>query len=388
MNIVRKTWPFGVYDFNLINKYVNDMADKGYALKKIGSLFAEYEKTAIREYKYTVDYVNKFDSEQEIEEYKKKWANEGWEYVAYYGGVVFFRCRKVSGFKEIQNDPIKIREKIFLKVKKYDKQLWIQDVLWILLAIANSFIFKEIRILWIVLAVMHFISLFDFFRYLRFRKSDINNIYFYTPAISKERIIFFKSIKWFESILYFVFFILLGYVLFFKSYSYFLSKVFIIIVMIIVGSNIYNKVKESNDKRIHKFDFESGKGKILVISIGMLITIGVMLSFFMIEQNKPKEDILYHIPRMKVECSDKVYYMEHEYGIWDYEHLNGFGSGVRENFSLPIISDLDKVKSSDDIGNNQIKVSFQFIDEEVIYAVYAEWEEKQYEGFGYYVFVE
>ncbi len=425
MNIVRKTWPFGGYDFNLINKYVNNMADKGYALKKIGSLFAKYEMTAIREYKYTVDYVNQFDSEQDLEEYKKKWANEGWEYVAYYGGVVFFKCRNARGCKEIQNDPIKIREKILLKAKKYDKQLWTQDVLWILFAIANSFIMKEFRIFWTVLAIMYFVTLFDFFRYLRFRKNDINNIDFYTQVISKEKLIFLKGIKWLEKILKFLVYVALGYVLFFKKLSYFLSKVFIIIVGIIVGSNIYDKVKAYNEKRIDKFDFESGKGKLLVISIGMIITIGIMLSFFMIEQNKPKEDILYHIPRMKVECSDKVYYMEHEYGIWDYEHLNGFGSGVRENFSLPIISDLDKVKSSDDIGNNEIKISFlthpknievrywdaknfeeiksydegyktvetkentfQFIDGEVVYAVYAEWEEKQYEGSGYYVFVE
>lgn len=385
--------------------------------------------TAIREYKYTVDYVNQFDSEQDLEEYKKKRANEGWEYVAYYGGVVFFRSRNARGCKAVQSDLKKIREKILLKVKKYDKQLWIQDFLWILLAIANSFIFKETRIFWIAFAFMFFVSLFDFFRYLSFRKNDINNIDFCITPINKGKIVFFKGIKWLENILNFVVFIILGYVLFFKIQSYFLSKVFIIIAAIIVGNSIYNKLKVSNEKRIHKFDFESGKGKLLAISIGMIITIGVMLSFFMIEQSKPKEDILYHIPRMKVECSDKVYYMEYEYGIWDYEHLNGFGSGVRENFSLPIISDLDKikvkVKSSDDIGNNEIKISFlthpknievrywdaknfeeiksydegyktvetkentfQFIDGEVVYAVYAEWEEKQYEGSGYYVFVE
>nr|WP_315020037.1 DUF2812 domain-containing protein [uncultured Aminipila sp.] len=421
MNTVKKTWPFEVYDFNIINRYVNDMANKGYALEKVGSLLASYKRTAPGAYKYCVDYIDTYDMNSD--EYKKKWMKAGWEFIDYYDGLLFFRCESHSGCRALEINQREVRDAIILNVKKHKKNIWIQAALWIPLLILNAIIHDEKRALWIMLAIIQFFFLSDFFRYLIFKKNnDTENTINCNIILSKRRIGVAEIIKWIEKNIYSVLFIASGYLLIFKYKSYFLAKCLIVAAVIVVVVKIYNRVKEANEKRENKFSFESSIGKVFVISIGMLITIGVIYSFVLIDESKPKDECLHHSPNMKLECMDKVYYIEHDYGNWNYQYSHGITVGSEEGFLLPTESELDKVKL-DNNSKKSIKISFledpdelevrywekkkfenirnydeeyktieikdgifEPVDGEVVYAVYAKWKRKLYDGFGYYVF--
>lgn len=158
-----------------------------------------------------------------------------------------------------------------------------------------------------------------------------------------------------------------------------------------------------------------------MISIGMIVTTAVMLSFLLIDQSKPKRDIIKDAPNMVLECSDKVYYVNYDYRIWNYEYSKGISVGSEEQFRMPQPEEIERI----DIGNdrtidisglkkpdkmeirywkrdnfNKLKSydkeykeiqmkngSFTALEENVVYVVYAEWEKEFYDGVGYYVFI-
>lgn len=217
-----------------------------------------------------------------------------------------------------------------------------------------------------------------------------------------------------------IFFILLPLVFIFYYKSTFFSKCAIIVSVVIIGSFIYKSVKLYNEKRQKKFNFESAKGKFLIISIGIMVTIAVILSFVMIDQSKPKRDIVRAIPNLILECDGKTNYVNHDYGIWNYEYSNGISVGSEEEFPLPEYVEIESIDigaeraidistltkpdkmeirywkreefnklNSYDKGYKEIEIkngSFTALEENVVYVVYAKWKKEFYDGYGYYVF--
>lgn len=104
---MKRLWPFQRYDHDLIETYLNDMAEEGYAMTECGAMFAEYDETAPREYIYAADYSFKDKSREEI---KSKWTEEGWEYVDCVGDTLIFRsrrrtlCRKPKSLSFTENE--------------------------------------------------------------------------------------------------------------------------------------------------------------------------------------------------------------------------------------------------------------------------------------------
>lgn len=432
MNTVKKTWPFEIYDYNMINKYVNDMANKGYALEKVGSLFATYEQTTSAKYKYYVDYINQFDIEDdEYEAYKKNWNDEGWEFVDFYDGFQIFRSKRFSGCRPLGSSQRKIREDILLRVKKTEKHKWIKTAITVIGAVASAIFISPFRSIWIVIAMIYTLFLFPFFRYLVFRKNINNdNIGNYNGQLSKRFISISNFIKWFEKIFATILITILCYQMILKKENYFFAKYIIILLVIYLGSIIYNRAKGANEKRKNKFDFESGKGKLLIVSIGMLVTIGVMTSFIMIDQKKPQEEVLHNLPCMQLSYDDKVHYIKDDYGDWEYNLTEE--ETISSSSETPVHTVLGLNKGSlDNDSNKSIKISFievqpheleiqpnelevrywgkekfeniksfdeeyktveieegefELVDGDVIYVVYAKWEKDWYRGFGYYVF--
>lgn len=426
MKTIKKTWPFEIYDFNIINKYINDMANKGYALGKIGSLFATYEKTEPREYKYAVDYVNLNDMVADnIDEYKKKWIDEGWEFVDFYDQLLFFRCKYHSNCRTLFINQRKVIEDIFSRVKKFEKDKWLRALITMTLYIASAIFVTKLRNVWIVLAMIQFFSLFSFFRFLNFRKNNSQDTFVsYNSQLSKKYISILNIIKWSEETINVSLLFILSYLMIFINKSYFFAKLMIVLIVIVIGFIIYSRVKEVNKHRKNKFDFESGKGKLLILSMGTLVTIGVISSFILIDQSKPKYDCVRNIPCLQLECSDRVYYIPYDYGNWNYQSSYGIGYKSEREFLLPRVSDINKLELDNNVNKsmkilfsqapNEMEVRywekkdfeavenyneeyktleiedgvFKAVDEEVVYVVYAKWQRETYDGVGYYVFSE
>ena len=214
--------------------------------------------------------------------------------------------------------------------------------------------------------------------------------------------------------------ILLLFILIFYSKNSFAAKCAIILSVFIAGSMAYSSVKQHNKKRENKFNFENTKGKFLIISIGMIVAIAVIVSFVMIDQSKLKREIIYDVPNITLECDDKMYHVNHDYGLWNYEYSNGISVDSEEVFRLPepqqiesiniandrtiditVFTEPDKMKirywkkedfnklKSYDKGYKEIQMkdgSFTALEEDVVYTVYAEWKKEFYDGVGYYVF--
>ncbi|MGN0711898.1 MAG: DUF2812 domain-containing protein, partial [Anaerovoracaceae bacterium] len=104
---MKRLWPFQRYDHDLIETYLNDMAEEGYAMTECGAMFAEYDETAPREYIYATDYPFGDESHDEI---KAQWSGEGWEYVDCVGDTLIFRsrrrtlCRKPKSLSFTENE--------------------------------------------------------------------------------------------------------------------------------------------------------------------------------------------------------------------------------------------------------------------------------------------
>ncbi len=419
---IRRLWNFEFYDFELINTYLNERASQGEALEYIGTVFGVYKKTMPGEYKYCVDYIETCDvNSEEFENYKKTWIDERWEYVDFLEGVIIFRCKKRDRCMQPSINLDKIREAIFLKVKNQKFQ-WLQSATWILLTALNILLdVTEFKLGLTIIAAIQFLQFDSFLAYLNLRKRrKAGFTYQYNQFTAQKRNKKIRMLRSLKELLLGILFILLPLTLIFYYKYTFFAKCAILVSVAIIGSKIYGSIKIYNEKRENKFNFESAKGKFLMISIGMLVTIAVILSFVMIDQSKPKRDMIKAVPCIVLDCDDKVNYVNHHYGKWNYEYTKGISVGSEEGFQLPKPNEIESINigndstvdisslpepnkmeirywkrddfnklKSYDKGYKEIEMkngSFTVLKENVVYVVYAEWKKKLYDGVGYYVF--
>lgn len=418
---MKRLWNFEFYDFDLINAYLNERANQGEALEHIGLVFGVYKKTVPGEYTYCVDYIENCEvNSEEFESYKKAWIDERWEYVDFFEGMVIFRCKKQDRCIQPIINYNKIREAIFLTVKN-EKFQWLQSVTWVLLAGLNIFFADtEFKIAWTMIAAIQFLQFNSFFAYLNLRKRSKAGFIYYDQSQVKMYIRKIRILRSLKKLLAGIFFILLPLALIFYYKNTFLAKCSIIVSVVIIGSIISRSVRVYNERREKKIDFESTKGKVLMISIGMIVTIAVILSFVMIDQNKPKRDIIKTIPNLILECDRNIYGVNHDYGVWNYEYSDGISMGSEEEFRLPKPEEIDSINIGDENSINlsispepeklevrywkaeefsklhsynrgyktieMKKGSFTILEENVVYVVYAKWKKEYYDGVGYYVF--
>lgn len=211
------------------------------------------------EYKYCVDYIKNCDVDsEEFESYKKKWIDERWEYVDFLEGMIIFRCKQQDRCIQPSINLKKIRENIFLKVKKQVKFEWLQSVICILLAGVNIFLGDTgCKIIWAIIAAIQFLEIDSFFGYLNLRKRRNDEfIYRYDQSMVEKRIKKIRIMGSIRKILAGILFILLPLVLIFYYKNSFVAKCAIVVSVVIVGSIIYRSVKLNNEKREKKFNFD------------------------------------------------------------------------------------------------------------------------------------
>lgn len=415
-------WFFKYYDFDLISTYLNDKANQGEALEYIGLYFASYKRTRAGEYEYKVDYIEncKVDAE-EFEEYKKTWISNGWEYVDFYHGVVIYRCKKQSGCVLAPVNSEKIRETIFNKLKKQENLGWIKPVIYIAFMIVILMSNMDYKTMWIIAAAIQVSRLDSYFDYLSIKKRSKNGFsYQIDQATTNKCILKYKIKRCTEKLLAYVFIILLFYVLAFYYHSLFFAKCIVLYFAFSIIYQIYSFIKMYSKRHESKLNLDSKKGKLLFVSMIIIVITAVILSFIWIDQHQPKRDVVKSIPTLLLECNHVLYHVDVDYGKWNYQYPSGMSIGNEGGFVLPAPEDItwcdsendktakismtkkpdkmevrywnreefNKLKSYDK-GYKEIPIqngSFTLVNQDVVYVVYAKWDREYYDGEGYYVF--
>lgn len=214
-------WGFYSLDYKSTEEYLEQMALKGWMLEKIGKTIATFKKIEPQSLRYHVDIFEgggPFKSENSIEakEYRKKFENQGWNYITSQDYLQFFYS--IDGNKEA----IKTEDK--LEKQKIESKLWNMEIINLIFVGAISiYVLSKLFPISITTLVtslglavtflfpLVFLAFFISFIYgitrIYQNKKDVNEgrcIEIPTLENAKKRRFWFNIVPWFVAIIFFI----------------------------------------------------------------------------------------------------------------------------------------------------------------------------------------
>ncbi|MFV0518542.1 MAG: DUF2812 domain-containing protein [Aminipila sp.] len=418
--IIKRLWRFEDKDIYLIESYLNDMSAKGYALEYIETFFATYKRTNVKEYVYGIDY--NMDGQKDAEEIiKTKWIQQGWEYIDKCNDIMIFKSLRKDGCSKPYVDANKIDEYRYTKIKALAKSQAINFVLFSFVTLTNFLTDSSAKYIWAYIMIIQLLDMGTLFNYKFFNK----NIYRFRDCTNSEQIaIKVKRLNYISIIklsIKAMFFIYLPIITMFYCRYYFLTKI-ILLFLIVFLCYIVNNIVKKRHKVKNSLRWERNLGRFIIITIGMIIIIGVTLLFAAIDSQIPY--VPKDAPNLALNYKDSTKYLYYDYGSWEYSTSYGssgheyefrraelneiksidIGENELVQLSFPSVDEIEKpeilearywskdeftkIKSYDDSYQEIVLESntFKPLHEDVVYAVYAKWNETDYKGEVYYLF--
>ena len=125
---VRKLIINGQLEIGKTESWLHDLSEKGLHLKKIGGLFATFEKGEPRDINYRIDIIERKNREQKIKFHE----NNGWKFISNLNDFHVFSSSNNSGLKELYENPKDQFESISHLYKKMKLTLIIGIIVLIL----------------------------------------------------------------------------------------------------------------------------------------------------------------------------------------------------------------------------------------------------------------
>ncbi len=96
---------FAAGDFKAVERYLNEQAQKGWELERIGLCAARWKRTERTDLRWCVDLADPKQSREDRKDYVDFCAEGGWELAAFYGNMYFFKSLPGREVIPIQTDP-------------------------------------------------------------------------------------------------------------------------------------------------------------------------------------------------------------------------------------------------------------------------------------------
>lgn len=103
MRTINKYRFFSIFQYDQEEEFLNEMGRKGYELVDISFIKYKFKETKDKDYVYKLDYIGNL-KEDEIDEYKQLFKDNGWEYLLTLYEYAYFRKKSMEKEVNIFSD--------------------------------------------------------------------------------------------------------------------------------------------------------------------------------------------------------------------------------------------------------------------------------------------